>query len=122
MKQIYGEKNMRYRSTLFSIFSYLFVLFVAISLIGSAQALTIPDVQRGPFQSGKMILVYSGGLHHVHTPGQRFPRLFQRLFVKFEIVDIAEYIEEQNCPGDFDRFRQNVVKDLERRRDLYCPV
>lgn len=54
MEQIYGVKNMRYRSTLFSIFSYLLVLFVAISLIGSAQALTIPDGQRGSFQSGKI--------------------------------------------------------------------
>ncbi|MDD5685836.1 MAG: META domain-containing protein [Methanoregulaceae archaeon] len=45
---------MRYRSTLFSIFSYLLVLFVAISLIGSVQALTIPDGQRGSFQSGKI--------------------------------------------------------------------
>ena len=54
MEQIYGVKNMRYRSTLFSIFSYLLVLFVAISLIGSVQALTIPDGQRGSFQSGKI--------------------------------------------------------------------
>ena len=54
MEQIYGVKNMRYRSTLFSIFSYLLVLFVAISLIGTVQALTIPDGQRGSFQSGKI--------------------------------------------------------------------
>jgi len=48
---------MRYRSTLFRIFSYLFVLFVGMSLIGSAQALTLPDGQRGPFQSGKVQVI-----------------------------------------------------------------
>jgi len=72
---------------------------------------------------GRMLIAYSGGLHHVQAPGERFPRLFKTIRMRLEAVDIAAYrnalLEEGGGPKGF---RRAVVKDLERRRDLYCPV
>jgi hypothetical protein len=71
---------------------------------------------------GRMLLAYSGGLHHVQVPGERFPRLFKTIRLRLEIVDIAAYrtaiLEEAGPKG----FRRAVVRDLENRRDLNCPI
>jgi hypothetical protein len=72
----------------------------------------------GGVESGRMLIVYSGGLHHVHAPGDAFPRLFLRVRVRFEEVDIPVYKEQLGAgtPG----FRERVIADLERRRALHC--
>lgn len=72
---------------------------------------------------GRMLLAYSGGLHHVQVPGQRFPKLFKTLRMNLEVVDIASYREAQMARADSGReaFKRAVIEDLERRRDLYCP-
>jgi len=71
---------------------------------------------------GRMLLAYSGGLHHIQAPGDRFPRLFKPIRLRLEIVDMAGYraarLEEAGAKG----FRRAVTRDLERRRDLYCPA
>ncbi len=71
---------------------------------------------------GRMLIAYSGGLHHVQVPGERFPRLLKTIRLRLEIVDMASYraahLEEAGAKG----FRRAVGRDLERRRDLYCPI
>lgn len=70
---------------------------------------------------GRMLLCYSGGLHHVQAPGERWPRLFRRIRMRFEAVDIPTYREAiAREAGDGVSFKRGVVADLERRRDLYC--
>jgi len=66
--------------------------------------------------SGKMLIEYSGGLHHIHAPGQRFPRLFKQIRVRLEIVDIQQYKKalEQTEHEDF---KTEVIRDLTQRRD-----
>lgn len=81
----------------------------------------IADLLRA-IPSGRMILAYSGGLHHVQVPGERLPRLFKTIGVTFEVLDIEAY---KSAVGDDDRprsFKREVKNDLERRRDHYCPV
>ena len=70
---------------------------------------------------GRMLIAYSGGLHHVHTPGERFPHLFKTIRVAIEVVDIAEYRAARLAEGGAKGFRRAVVNDLERRRNLICP-
>ena len=70
---------------------------------------------------GRMLLAYSGGLHHVQAPGERLPRLFKTIRLAVEVIDIAGYIKSMGHPSDRDRFRLAVKADLERRRDLHCP-
>jgi len=70
--------------------------------------------------SGRMILAYSGGLHHVFPPGASWPRLFRPLVVRLESLDIAEYVAARRA--DPVPFSAAVVRDLVRRRDLYTPI
>lgn len=72
---------------------------------------------------GRMLLAYSGGLHHVQIPGERFPRLFKKIRMNLEVVDIATYREARLAEVDDPRsFKRAVADDLERRRDTFCPV
>jgi hypothetical protein len=69
---------------------------------------------------GRMVLAFSGGLHHVFPPGALVPRPFRPIRVRVESLDIAEYIAaraREPIP-----FVDAVVRDLTRRRDLYTPV
>lgn len=71
---------------------------------------------------GRMLIAYSGGLHHVQIPGQRLPRLFQPVGMLIELVDIADYRRLlRGETADSLEFKRAVIADLERRRDLYCP-
>lgn len=71
-------------------------------------------------KQGRMLLAYSGGLHHVQVPG-RLPRAFKTVRLRLEIVDVGVYIEEIMRNGGADQFKKNVMGDLDRRRDSYCP-
>jgi hypothetical protein len=71
---------------------------------------------------GRMLIAYSGGLHHVQVPGERFPRLFKRIRMNLEVVDISTYRDARLAEAGSSRgFKRAVVDDLEQRRDTYCP-
>jgi hypothetical protein len=74
--------------------------------------LAVPD--------GRLLLAYSEGLHHVQAPGERFPRLFQRVRMRLEVVEIAAYRAELLARHGEEGFIPAVIADLTRRRDLYC--
>ena len=65
---------------------------------------------------GKMLIAYSGGLHHVQAPGEIIPRIFRSIGVGFEQLNIAEY--KAGLSGT--DFRSAVINDLEERKKKYC--
>ncbi len=69
---------------------------------------------------GRLFIGYSGGLHHVHAPGDRFPKPFQRIWLGAEVVDIPTYREKLKESHGEDSFKTGVIVDLQRRRDAYC--
>jgi len=71
-------------------------------------------------KQGRMLLAYSGGLHHVQIPG-RAPRLFKTVRLRAEVVEIASYVSEMMARGGADEFKRNVMRDLDARRDSNCP-
>jgi hypothetical protein len=71
-------------------------------------------------KEGRMLIAYSGGLHHVQIPG-KIPRIFKTVRLRVENVDIAEYIAEMTRRGGPDEFKKSVMKDLDYRRDRYAP-
>ena len=73
-----------------------------------------------PLDKGRLVVLYSGGLHHVQVPGQFFPKPFKRVQAVFETLDIASYKKSLEADTREIGFRKAVMKDLERRRDLYC--
>jgi 1-acyl-sn-glycerol-3-phosphate acyltransferase len=79
----------------------------------------IADVLRG-IPDGLMLLGYSGGLHHVQHPGELLPRPFQRIAMRFELLDIRRYREEIQEQAGRHAFKHAVIRDLEARRDRIC--
>jgi hypothetical protein len=71
-------------------------------------------------QHGRMLITYSGGLHHVQIPGQHTVGIFKTVRMRIENLEIADYIAEQTAKGGPEAFKRNVREDLERRRDAYC--
>jgi hypothetical protein len=71
---------------------------------------------------GRMLMVYSGGLHHVQVPGELLPTLFKTIRVRMEMLDIATYKKQVELDHPDMNFRGAVVADLTRRRDEYCPT
>ena len=66
--------------------------------------------------NGVMLIEYSGGMHHIQAPGQRFPRLFRTIRIRLETQDIQAYkahVHDQ----DHDIFTSKVISDLTMRRD-----
>ncbi|MFL6246125.1 MAG: 1-acyl-sn-glycerol-3-phosphate acyltransferase [Thermoanaerobaculia bacterium] len=70
-------------------------------------------------KQGRMLIAYSGGLHHVQVPGH-IPNVFKTVRLRAEVLEIADYIAEMMKDGGEAQFKKNVIRDLERRRDLYC--
>jgi hypothetical protein len=81
----------------------------------------IADILLG-IPEGRMILAYSKGLHHVQAPGEKWPRLFKRVHMELENLDLAKYRDTLLEARGPEGFRQAVVDDLTRRRDLHCPT
>jgi hypothetical protein len=67
---------------------------------------------------GRMLIVYSGGLHHIQAPGELVPRPFRTIRARMEIVEIAEY----KAALERDDFRGTVIRDLTQRRNQHCPA
>lgn len=83
-------------------------------------------------EGGKALFVYSGGLHHIQSPGQKFPKLFKKVKVNLEMINIDQYkniiIEKMKQLNDsslstrsLKQFRIQVMKDLNHRLENLIP-
>ena len=72
-------------------------------------------------ESGKMLIAYSGGLHHVQAPGQALARPFKTLRIRFEELDIADYRGRLLAEHGEQGFKRALKADLDRRRDRHSP-
>jgi 1-acyl-sn-glycerol-3-phosphate acyltransferase len=71
-------------------------------------------------QTGKVLFVYSGGLHHIHAPGDKLPRMFKTIRANLEIMDIAEY--KKSLPFEFSHdYYEEVVADMQHRLETHLP-
>lgn len=75
-------------------------------------------------EEGRLLLAYSGGLHHIQAPGDGFPRPFKTARMNLEVLDVPTYRKAlmEKAGGDPTLFKGLVIEDLTRRRDLYCPT
>jgi hypothetical protein len=71
-------------------------------------------------KEGRMLIAYSGGLHHVQVPG-RVPRIFRTVRLRVENLSVAQYIADHMSGGGPEQFKRNVILDLQDRRDRLCP-
>jgi len=73
-------------------------------------------------KEGKALFVYSGGLHHIQSPGQKLPKIFKRVKVNLELMNIDHYkqiIGEKTA--SLDEFRKKVVADLNEKLNTKIP-
>ena len=71
---------------------------------------------------GKALFVYSGGLHHIQTPGQKFPKLFKKARVNFEMMDIKHYKQKfESLKLNAKEYRNAVMADLNERLKTKIP-
>jgi len=70
---------------------------------------------------GRMLVVYSGGLHHIQVPGELLPTPFKTIRARMEMIDIPTYKEDLQRDHPDLSFTGAVIADLTRRRDMYCP-
>lgn len=68
---------------------------------------------------GNMLIVYSGGLHHVQIPGQKIPNLFKRIKINIEQLDIPNYKNQFEVEGR--AWKKAVVDDLQNRLENNPP-
>jgi hypothetical protein len=71
---------------------------------------------------GRILTVYSGGLHHIQAPGELLPRPFKPILCRFEMIDIASFKLEVAAKYPDVPFQKAVIRDLTERRDAYCPT
>ena len=76
-------------------------------------------------QEGKMVMGFSSGLHQVQVPGQVIPKIFQKVCMNAEIIDISTYLASFR-PGLFSENSEEsaqtsyaIMQDLERRKEFW---
>ena len=79
----------------------------------------VADLLQG-ITNGRMLIAYSGGLHHVQVPSQLIPKPFKTLNMQIESLDIPRYKDTLLSLRGKARFKQSVIRDLEARRAAYC--
>ena len=71
-------------------------------------------------QTGKVLFLYSGGLHHIQAPGDKLPSLFKTIRANFEVMDIEAY--KKSLPFEFGHdYHEEVLADIQRRLDTLVP-
>lgn len=67
--------------------------------------------------NGTMLLVISGGLHHIQAPGDKLPKLFKTINAKLAFIDIAEYKQKFSASSAAE-FKQQVIADFQQKLSL----
>lgn len=71
-------------------------------------------------EQGKILFVYSGGLHHIQIPGQTWPKLFKTIKINMEMVDVNDYKDALYHPEVKNR-RVGFVRDIQQRLEKLTP-
>lgn len=70
--------------------------------------------------SGNILFVYSGGLHHIQVPGQKLPKLFKTIKTSMEMVSITEYKDALYHP-EMNSRKIAFVRDIQSRLEELTP-
>lgn len=71
-------------------------------------------------EDGVMLLCLSGGLHHVQSPGEHYPKLFKTISMNLVRLDIKEY--KSQFTGSARERKLSMIHDLQRRLENDCPI
>jgi hypothetical protein len=71
--------------------------------------------------AGEMAIAYSGGLHHVHAPGEKSYHFFQTLKLHVDILNIEAYKASFKEPVGSEQWRKSVLADFQHRLETKVP-
>lgn len=80
---------------------------------GVADILSVKEI-------GKILFIYSAGLHHIHTPGEALPTIFKSIRANAEMIEISEYKNTLNFDSA-ETFRRAVIQDMQYRLEKRIP-
>ncbi len=69
---------------------------------------------------GKILFAYSGGLHHIQAPGDRFPKIFKTIEANLEIVEVSDY-KKLIADKNHHSFKRAIMEDLNHRLEHHTP-
>lgn len=69
---------------------------------------------------GAMVLCFSGGLHHVQSPGQLLPTPFKTIKLNLAYIDLKKY--KASFTGSPRERKLKMVQDLQARLERDCPT
>ncbi len=69
---------------------------------------------------GKILFVYSGGLHHIQAPGDKLPRLFKTIKVNLEMMTVQSY-KKRIAAKNHHSFKRAIMQDLNHRLETCVP-
>lgn len=69
---------------------------------------------------GNMLIAYSGGLHHVQAPGEKWPRIFKTIKMNLELIPINDY--KKMIQSKYPDLKKGIVADLQHRLEHNCPA
>lgn len=78
----------------------------------------VADIIEG-LDEGGMILCFSGGLHHVQSPGQFMPKLFKTISMNLSYLEISDY--GLQFQGNSRVRKLKIIQDLQMRLERDCP-
>lgn len=81
----------------------------------------VADILSG-LKEGQMIIAYSGGLHHVHVPGEKGYRFLKTLKMNLETFPIQEYNQSFGDRIGSESWRKKVIDDLQHRLETKVPI
>lgn len=70
---------------------------------------------------GGMILCFSGGLHHIQSPGQMIPKVFKPLKMNLAYLDLVQYKQQFSHLSSRER-KIAMLSDLQKRLEKDCPT
>lgn len=72
-------------------------------------------------KGGHMAIAYSGGLHHIHAPGEKAYRFFKTIKLNLEVLPIDEYNHQFHLPVGSEEWKKAVIADLQHRLETKVP-
>jgi hypothetical protein len=66
-------------------------------------------------------IAYSGGLHHIHAPGEKAYRFFKTIKLNLDVLPINEYNNQFNLTVGSEEWKKAVIADLQHRLETKVP-
>lgn len=73
-------------------------------------------------KGGQMIVAYSGGLHHIHAPGEKAYRFFKTIKLNLDVLPIDSFNNQFALPIGSEEWKKAVIADLQHRLETKVPA